>query len=105
MKKVKAAAALVWFSFVRTVVPIIVGAVLGMFTANNVTVDPEFEAALTGLLTVVFSGVYYLAVRLLEVYVAPKFGLLLGSRSSPDAYSKSQPSDIEERNSARRLSK
>lgn len=103
MEKIKNAAAVLWLSFVRTVVPLIVGSVLGVFTANNIVVDPDLEAVLTGFLTLAFTSVYYLAVRALEVYVAPKFGLLLGSRKSPDGYSKSQPTDVVERKAEKRL--
>jgi hypothetical protein len=51
-------------------------------------VDAEFEAAITGVLTAGFSAVYYVAVRLLEQYVTPKLGWLLGLAKSPDSYSK-----------------
>ncbi|UXN31025.1 hypothetical protein [Glutamicibacter sp. M10] len=79
-----------WASIVRTVVPIIVGSVLGWFTAVNIPVDPEFEGALTVLLTLLLTTAYYVAVRLFETYISPKIGWLLGYAKTPDSYSKDQ---------------
>lgn len=73
-------------SVVRTFTPIVVGAVVGFLVASNVPLDPEFEVALTGVITVAFQGVYYVAVRLFEKHVSPKFGWLLGNPSQPVAY-------------------
>ena len=36
-----------WDSIVRTLVPIVVGAVVGWLVARGITLDPEFEATLT----------------------------------------------------------
>lgn len=80
-----------WASIVRTIVPIIVGSVLGWFTAVNVPVDPEFEGALTVLLTLLLTTAYYVAVRLFETYISPKLGWLLGYAKSPDSYSADKP--------------
>lgn len=80
-----------WLSVVRTFCPLIVGGVLGFFTSQGITVDPEFEEAFTGVLMLVGSGLYYLVARLFETYVSPKLGWLLGSAKSPDNYSKDQP--------------
>ncbi len=77
-----------WASIVRTIVPIIVGAVVAFFVGRGVTLDPEFETLLGSALTLAFSGLYYIAVRLLETYVTPKLGWLLGLAKSPVAYSK-----------------
>lgn len=74
----------VWESLVRTFTPIIVGAVLGWFTTAGITLDSEFEGAVTLLVSGVLSGVYYVAVRLLETYVAPRFGWLLGLAKAPE---------------------
>lgn len=76
----------VWDSVVRTVVPLIVGFALSLWASAGVTPDPEFATALTGGLTVVFGGLYHVAVRLLETYVAPKFGWLLGLAKQPDYF-------------------
>ena len=70
-------------SLIRTFVPIIVGAVVAFFVARGIALDPEFELALTTTLTATFIGGYYLVTRLLEVYVAPKFGWLLGLAKAP----------------------
>ncbi len=64
-------------SLVRTFTPIVVGAVVGFFVTNGVTLDPEFETALTLVVSGVFSAVYYVGARLLETYVTPKLGWLL----------------------------
>lgn len=73
-------------SLVRTFTPIIVGAVLGWFTTSGITLDPEFETALTLVIGALFAGLYYLAVRVFEVYVSPKFGWLLGLAKQPDYF-------------------
>lgn len=80
-----------WASVARTIVPIVVGAVLGWFTAANIPVDPEFEGMLTTLLTALLTTAYYVAVRLFETYISPKLGWLLGYAKSPDSYSEDQP--------------
>lgn len=70
-------------SLVRTFVPIIVGAVISFFVTSGIELDPEFEGALFLLVTAGFQGAYYLAARLLEIYVTPKFGVLLGLAKQP----------------------
>ena len=80
-----------WASIVRTVVPIVVGAILGWLTASNIPVDPEFEITLTAALTAAFSAVYYLLVRLFERYVSPKLGWLLGLAQQPTSYKPDPP--------------
>lgn len=74
-------------SVVRTFVPILVGGVIGWATSINLTLDSEFEAQATALLTGLFTALYYAAVRLLETYVTPKFGWLLGLAKAPVVYS------------------
>lgn len=105
MEKIKSAAAVLWLSLVRTVVPLIVGGVLGFFTTRDITVDPELEGALVVFVTVGFTLVYYLIVRLLEVYVAPRFGVLLGSLKSPDSYSQAPTIDVAIRKEAKAYDK
>lgn len=80
-----------WASIVRTVVPIVVGAILGWLTASNIPVDPELEITLTAALTAAFSAVYYLLVRLFERYVSPKLGWLLGLAQQPTSYKPDPP--------------
>lgn len=70
-------------SIVRTFTPIIVGAVVGWFVTAGIPLDPEFEGALTLLVAAAFSLIYYVAVRVLETYVAPRFGWLLGIARQP----------------------
>lgn len=77
-----------WASIVRTLTPIIVGAIVGWIVARGIPVDAEFQASITIAITAVFQAVYYVAVRLLERYVTPKLGWLLGLAKSPDSYSK-----------------
>lgn len=85
-----------WISIVRTIVPIAVGAVLGWLTAANIPVDPDFEGTLTTLLTAVLTTAYYVAVRLFETYISPKFGWLLGSSKSPGSYSNQKSASRDE---------
>lgn len=80
-----------WASIVRTVVPIVVGSVLGWFASANLPLDPEFEGALTALITLLLTMAYYVAVRLFETYISPKIGWLLGYAKSPDSYSTEMP--------------
>ncbi len=70
-------------SLVRTFVPIVVGAVIGWFVTAGIELDAGFEPALVIAVTAAFQGVYYLAVRLFEKYVSPKFGWLLGVAKTP----------------------
>ena len=77
------AAGALWASIVRTVVPIIVGAALGWLTARGITVDPEFEELFTAFLVAGFSAAWFIVSRLLELYVAPRLGWLLGLAKQP----------------------
>lgn len=70
-------------SLVRTVVPVAVGAVVSFLIARGFALDPEFEVSLTALLTGGLTVTYYAFVRLLETYIAPKFGWLLGLAKAP----------------------
>ena len=73
----------IWDSLVRTFIPIIVGTVIGWFAAAGITVDPAFEPSLVAGLTAAAGAVYYAIVRVLETYVSPKFGWLLGLAKAP----------------------
>ena len=70
-------------SLVRTFVPIVVGAVLAFFVTRGITLDPDFEVALTTTITAGLSFAWYALVRVFEVYVSPKFGWLLGLAKAP----------------------
>lgn len=74
----------VFESVVRTVVPLIVGFALSLWAKAGIDPDPDFAANLTAALTVGFGALYHVAVRLLETYVAPRFGWLLGLAKTPE---------------------
>jgi hypothetical protein len=78
-------------SIIRTVTPLIVGSALGWAASDNLPLDPQFEGLLTAALTGAFTAIYYIAVRLLETYVTPKLGWLLGLAKSPAAYTVESP--------------
>lgn len=84
-------ASALWASIVRTIVPLIVGSVIAWFVGLGITLDPQVEPLLTALLTGVLTALYYVAVRLLETYVTPKFGWLLGLAKAPARYSAESP--------------
>lgn len=84
---------LLLLSFIRTIVPAIVGAVVAYLVQLGLAVDGEFEAALTAVLFAVFTGIYYLIVRVIEMKF-PGIGILLGWAASPDSYSKGAGVDI-----------
>lgn len=75
--------AALWASFVRTVIPAIVGAVLGLVASAGLVADSELENLLTTAIIAGSTALYYLAARLLETYVTPRFGWLLGSTQTP----------------------
>lgn len=79
----KAALDTLWASIVRTVIPIAIGAVTGWLAAASIPVDPEFADALQAVLSLALGSVYYVAVRLFETHVSPKFAALLGSTKQP----------------------
>lgn len=85
------AAAALWASIVRTVVPLIVGAVITWAVGLGIILDEQFEPLLTSLLMLAFTGIYYIAVRLLETYVTPKLGWLLGLAKTPAVYTPESP--------------
>lgn len=78
-------------SLIRTLVPLIVGWALSLpitpalLDLLQVT-TADATQALTAGVTAVVAGLYYLAVRMFEVYVRPKFGVLLGWASQPTRY-------------------
>lgn len=91
LKELKSAAAVLYASVVRTVVPYIVGVILGWAAAAGIEVDDKLEAALGAVLAALFGTLWYVIARVLEVYVSPRFGWLLGLAKSPDAYSAEKP--------------
>jgi uncharacterized membrane protein len=69
-------------SFIRTVVPTIVGAVASYLATKGVDLAPETVAALATFLTGLFGSIYYAVARLLEEKW-PNAGILLGVRKTP----------------------
>lgn len=88
-----------WASIVRTLVPIIVGAVLTWL--SGIPLDGEFAATLTLVVSSALSAAYYLAVRLLERYASPHFGWLLGLAQQPTSYKPDPPAGVEHDDSLR----
>jgi hypothetical protein len=74
----------VWDSLVRTYVPWLVGAAVGWLVSLGIPLDPELETSLTFALMGAASALYYIGVRLFELYVSPKFGWLLGLAKAPE---------------------
>jgi len=72
---------------IRTVVPAIVGALATWLLSFGLDVGPDAYAGLTAFLGLLFTGLYYAIVRLIEDRV-PQAGWLLGLAKSPDSYSK-----------------
>lgn len=68
-------------SIVRTVVPIIVGALLGWPIVTRLGITSEQA---TTAVTVVVTAAYYVLVRVFETYISPRFGILLGLARRPD---------------------
>lgn len=64
-------------SLIRTWTPIIVGQIIGFLTAQGIDVGVDAIAGLTAFLGALFSGLYYLIVRLIERKY-PQAGILLG---------------------------
>ncbi|MDM4761873.1 hypothetical protein QT381_02500 [Galbitalea sp. SE-J8] len=75
-------------SIIRTLVPPLVGAIVAGLTALGLPVDGDLSRLLEATLFAAATAVYYIGVRVLETYVSPRFGWLLGLAKSPDAYSK-----------------
>lgn len=67
-------------SVIRTVVPLIVSVVIGWPVAEQLGIS---EGQATVAATAVVGGLYWLIVRLIEQYVQPNAGWLLGYASAP----------------------
>ena len=67
-------------SIIRTTVPQIVGALIIWASRLGVELD---SAALTAVVTPFVGAAYYAVVRLLEEYVGPVWGILLGAKGAP----------------------
>lgn len=75
-----------WSSIVRTVVPLIGGGIITWLVSLGIDLDSELRGALDTVLYAAFTALYYIGVRLLETYVAPRFGWLLGLAKAPQQY-------------------
>jgi uncharacterized membrane protein (DUF441 family) len=72
-------------SLIRTYVPVIVGQFVAWLALKGVNLDDKTVVSLTATVGGIITAVYYLAARLLERYVSPKLGWLLG-RATPPVY-------------------
>lgn len=70
-------------SLIRTYVPIIVGSIIAWLSARGIAIDANAIAGLAAFLSAVFSGAYYLLIRILEKKY-PQVGILLGSTRKPE---------------------
>lgn len=72
-------------SIVRTVVPLVVGALVTAFARVGVDLeaDPETVVAVSSAATTIVGALYYAAVRLAETHLGPAFGWLLGYANAP----------------------
>ncbi len=66
--------------FIRTVVPLAVAYLSQLALVKQLGVTEDQLAYALGL---AFAAAYWLAVRIFEVYVSPRFGRLLGTGSAP----------------------
>jgi hypothetical protein len=74
-------------AWIRTVVPIAVGSLVGWLVTLGVDLDKHTEDALVVSVTGLSIAVYYTLVKLLEAKF-PWVGVLLGVAKTPDTYSK-----------------
>jgi hypothetical protein len=70
-------------SLIRTYVPLAVGTLVAWLATKGINLDVDAATGLTAFLSAVFTGVYYLAARLLEQRW-PEFGALLGKAKKPE---------------------
>lgn len=70
----------VFVSIKRTLIPVLVGALLSVFTTWGFDLDPD---AVASVLTGIYSGVYYVAARWLERKFPSIGGFLLGDSTEP----------------------
>ena len=70
-------------SFIRTIVPMIVGAVVSFLASKSITLDATAAANLATFVGLAVSGLYYIIVRIIEQKF-PKAGVLLGKAKNPE---------------------
>lgn len=74
-------------SIVRTIVPLIVGTIVGWLATRGIEVD---RVALTGVVDPIIAAAYYAVVRIVEQH-APWAGWLLGAPGAPSYGSRPGP--------------
>lgn len=67
-------------SIARTIVPVVVGTLLGAAAKHGFDFD---NGSITEVVTVIITTLYYGIVRLLETHVAPAWGWLIGYAKVP----------------------
>lgn len=71
-------------SWIRTIVPTIVGNLLSWIPLGEILKnDGQITASLISGLTLLFTAIYYIFIRILEAKVSSKFGWLLGYPAEP----------------------
>lgn len=70
-------------SYIRTAVPLVVGALVAWLAVKGINVPVEFIAPTTALITALAGALYYVIVRKLEAKY-PKVGVLLGVAKQPE---------------------
>ena len=78
-------------SWIRTIIPTVVGVIVSALVSLGVTLDGTEAAALSTVVFVAITSAYYLAVRLLEEQVHPYFGVLLGVPTRPSYNGPAEP--------------
>ena len=69
--------------FIRTVVPVVVGAFIAWVMSVFGVDITEYGEAITGALIVVLTGAWYVLFRFLERNISPRWGWLLGLADQP----------------------
>lgn len=72
-------------SIVRTVVPVIVGAIVSYLATIGIDLQEDVAAALSVVIMAAATAAYYIIVRWLEQKF-PKLGILLGYAAVPAGY-------------------
>ena len=70
-------------AIIRTVVPVVVGTLLGLLADWGLDIDPDTQATLSAALIPICISGYYVLVAVLERKVSPAFGWLLGAAKAP----------------------
>lgn len=78
-------------SIIRTVVPLLVQLVVSQLAKGGIDSGP-YQEILSQVVGAVVAAAYYGAVRLLETYVKPRLGWLLGSAKAPTYDAPAAPS-------------